>query len=76
LTAADIVVVWRVGPSSEPGKIEVVLAQKCERSLKYDSFVSIASTVSGDAEKKEEVGAAVQQLNKMFRCNVSSSAES
>ena len=68
LSIPGVVVYWRVGASPEPGKLKVVMAQRCERPSKFDSFVSLYSNFSGDAENKEEAGAAVQQLNRLFRC--------
>jgi hypothetical protein len=68
LSIPSVVVYWRAGPSPEPGELKVVMAQVCERPSKFDSFVSLYSSFSGDANNKEEVGAAVQQLNRLFRC--------
>jgi len=68
LSIPGVLIYWRTGPSPEPGKFKVVMAQECERPSKFDSFVSLFSSFSGDANNKEEVGAAVQQLNRLFRC--------
>jgi hypothetical protein len=67
LSIPGVVVYWRAGPSLEPGELKVVMTQVCERSSKFDSFVSLYSSFSGDANNKEEVGTAVQQLNRLFR---------
>ncbi|MCP4047415.1 MAG: hypothetical protein GY732_15670, partial [Gammaproteobacteria bacterium] len=68
LRIPGVVVYWRAGPSAEPDKLKVVMAQMCERPSGFDSGVSLFSSFSGDAENKEEVGVAVQQLNRLFRC--------
>jgi spermidine synthase len=68
LKAPGIVVFWRVGASLEEGKLRVVVAQKCERSSKFDSWVSLSSSFPGDWQNKADVGPAVKQLNSLFRC--------
>ncbi len=68
LSTPGVVGYWRAGPSLEPGKLKVIIAQKCERSSKFDSFVSLFSSFSGDAKNKQDVDAAARQLNSLFRC--------
>ena len=68
LSTAGVGGYWRAGPSLESGKLKVVIAQKCERQSKFDSFVSLFSSFSGDAKSKEDVDAAARQLNSLFRC--------
>lgn len=68
LRIPGVVVYWRAGPSQEAGKMKVVMAQMCKRPSRFDSFVSLFSSLSGDANNREEVGAAVQRLNRQFRC--------
>ena len=55
LSIPGVVVYWRAGPSVEPGKLNVVLAQECERPSKFDNFVSLNSSFSGDVNSREEV---------------------
>jgi spermidine synthase len=68
LKAPGIVVYWRVGPSPQQGTLNVVLARKCERESEFDNWVSFSSHYPGNAERKKDVGTAVQEVNKLVRC--------
>ena len=68
LNAPGIVVYWRVGHSRQSGKLNVVLARKCERESKFDNWVSLFTSYPGNAENPADAGSAVQKINKLVRC--------
>lgn len=68
LKAPGIVIYWRIAPSSEQGKLNVVLARKCKRESQFDNWVSFSSTYPGNVEKKKDVSSALQDVNKLVRC--------
>jgi spermidine synthase len=68
LRAPNTIVYWRVGPSTQPGKLRVALGRQCERPSGFDSFIAIRSDYPGDAELTEDVQAAVQTVNHLVEC--------
>ncbi len=68
LTAPGEVIYWRVSPSSQQGKLNVVLARRCERASRFDSWVSFSGVYPGNVEDKEDVSSAVQGVNSLVRC--------
>jgi hypothetical protein len=68
LRAPGAVVYWRVGRSSQPGKLNLVLARKCERQSGFDNWVSFSTNYPGNAENKEDVGPALKEVNSLVQC--------
>jgi len=68
LRAPGITIYWRIGMSEAPGKLKAVVAQKCEKQSRFDSWVSLASIFPGYMNNREDIGTAVKQLNSQFRC--------
>jgi spermidine synthase len=68
LKVPGIVIYWRVGPSSQPGMLNVVLARLCKRESGFDNWVSFSSTYPGNAENKEDATSALQEVNSLVRC--------
>ena len=69
LKAPGIVVYWRVGPAAQTGKLNVVLARKCERETEFDNWVSLSTSYPGQLHVKTNVNSALQEVNSLFRCH-------
>jgi len=68
LRAVGAKVYWRVGRSPQPGKLKLVLVRKCERRSEFDNWVSFSTDYPGNAEYREDVGPALQEVNGLVQC--------
>jgi hypothetical protein len=68
LKAPNAVVLWRVGSSSEPGKMRIALARRCPQPSGFDSFIAFHTDYPGDPEVAADLQTAVQTVNQLVEC--------
>ena len=68
LKAPEAVVYWRVGPSTQAGRLHLVLARKCERESEFDNMISFSTHYPGNAAEQTDVSSALQKINRLVQC--------